>query len=253
METWDTSYVTDMSHMFYGAESFNQDISAWDTSSVTEMWGMFNGAKAFNADISKWDTSSVTNMWWMFGGVPFSDTFPAHVSDRPISMHREVLTTHTFQVCDGRARRFLAEKPLGDAARRRRLPCARRTDRTRRDISPRFTHFGVDVLFPRAVLLPICHSRRSSSAPSPRSADASSPAPSFVSSSIATPPSTDVFPSRTSLVVSFLLEATLPRALRPTRFVSRRARRASNRPFVPSPTPPPRTSSPRGRGRVSPS
>ena len=53
METWDTSYVTDMSHMFYGAESFNQDISAWDTSSVTAMWGMFNGAKAFNADISK--------------------------------------------------------------------------------------------------------------------------------------------------------------------------------------------------------
>ena len=29
INTWDTSSVTDMSNMFYGARNFNQDISGW--------------------------------------------------------------------------------------------------------------------------------------------------------------------------------------------------------------------------------
>eukprot|EP00985_Skeletonema_marinoi_P023460 scaffold15687_cov85-Skeletonema_marinoi.AAC.1 len=63
---WDTSSVTTMYSMFYGASAFNQDISSWDTSSVTNMFYMFHGASAFNQDISTWDTSSVTTMWGMF-------------------------------------------------------------------------------------------------------------------------------------------------------------------------------------------
>jgi surface protein len=62
----DTSSVETMSHMFYRAESFNQDISAWDTSNVEDMRGMFAGAESFNQDIGNWDTNSVQDMRGMF-------------------------------------------------------------------------------------------------------------------------------------------------------------------------------------------
>ena len=65
-DTPDLSNVTDMSYMFYGATSFNQDISSWNTSNVTNMSSMFYGATYFNQDISSWNTSSVTNMSYMF-------------------------------------------------------------------------------------------------------------------------------------------------------------------------------------------
>ena len=59
MSDWDTSSVSNMQYMFYGASAFNADISAWNTSSVTSMSSMFFHAYSFNQDISKWDTSSV--------------------------------------------------------------------------------------------------------------------------------------------------------------------------------------------------
>ncbi|MCP4093790.1 MAG: BspA family leucine-rich repeat surface protein, partial [Planctomycetes bacterium] len=62
----DLSGVTDLSEMFRGATSINQDISGWDTSNVTNMYRMFDSATAFNQDISTWNTSSVTNMQYMF-------------------------------------------------------------------------------------------------------------------------------------------------------------------------------------------
>ena len=61
-----TSGVTNMSSIFAGATSFNQDISSWDVSSVTDMSRMFQSAKAFNQDIGSWDVSNVTNMQSMF-------------------------------------------------------------------------------------------------------------------------------------------------------------------------------------------
>ena len=61
-----TSKVTDMSIMFYGATSANPDVSQWDTSKVTDMSNMFSVATSANPDVSKWDTSKVTDMHEMF-------------------------------------------------------------------------------------------------------------------------------------------------------------------------------------------
>jgi surface protein len=66
MNNWDVSNVTDMSYMFTGAESFNQDINSWDVSNVTNMRGMFGGAESFNKTLNDWDVSNVTDMSYMF-------------------------------------------------------------------------------------------------------------------------------------------------------------------------------------------
>ncbi|WP_161436375.1 BspA family leucine-rich repeat surface protein [Poritiphilus flavus] len=91
--TWNTAKVTNMSFMFAGASTFNQDIGSWNTdsvistqsmffvattfdqnigswntSSLANMQSMFLGATAFNQDISSWDTGSVTNMSFTFAG-----------------------------------------------------------------------------------------------------------------------------------------------------------------------------------------
>ena len=66
--SWDTSKVTDMGSMFYGAAAFNQPIGSWDTSEVINMESMFRDAAAFNQPIGSWDTSQVTGMSDMFDG-----------------------------------------------------------------------------------------------------------------------------------------------------------------------------------------
>jgi surface protein len=63
---WNTLGVTNMSYMFYSARAFNQNISSWNTLGVTNMSYMFYSAQAFNQNISSWNTSSVTNMSYMF-------------------------------------------------------------------------------------------------------------------------------------------------------------------------------------------
>ena len=66
ISTWDVSNVTDMQRMFLNATSFNQPIGSWDVSNVIDMNRMFNNAASFNQDLSPWDVSSVTNMLRMF-------------------------------------------------------------------------------------------------------------------------------------------------------------------------------------------
>ncbi len=74
--SWDVSNVTNMDSMFNRANAFNQDIGSWDVSNVTNMDSMFNRAESFNQDIENWDVSNVTNMERMFS--------IAYAFDKPI-------------------------------------------------------------------------------------------------------------------------------------------------------------------------
>ena len=82
IKSWDLSNVTDMSFMFYSANSFNQDIGVWDVSNVTNMESLFVYAKSFNKDISSWDVSKVTNMKDLFH---FAQSFNMNISGWNVS------------------------------------------------------------------------------------------------------------------------------------------------------------------------
>jgi len=83
LSRWDVSNVTDMSYMFYDSSQYQQNpyfykgLNSWDVSNVTNMSYMFSGGIARYLDISEWDVSSVTNMSGMF--------FNAYETGRDIS------------------------------------------------------------------------------------------------------------------------------------------------------------------------
>ena len=62
----DVSNVENMAGMFFGAKSFNQDISSWNVSSVKYFDSMFSGALSFNQNINNWDVSNAVRMNSMF-------------------------------------------------------------------------------------------------------------------------------------------------------------------------------------------
>jgi surface protein len=66
LDEWDVSQVVNMEGMFYGATTFNEDITGWNTGNVTNMDSIFRDAPAFNQDISVWNISNVTKMGHMF-------------------------------------------------------------------------------------------------------------------------------------------------------------------------------------------
>ena len=63
---WDTSGVTRMYGMFWGALAFNQDISGWAVQSVTSMSNMFTSASSFDQDLGGWSVENVRDMHYMF-------------------------------------------------------------------------------------------------------------------------------------------------------------------------------------------
>ena len=65
--TCDVSQFTSMAGAFENNTAFNQDLSAWDTSNVTSMYAMFYGASSLTS-VTLPDTSAVTNMRYMFQG-----------------------------------------------------------------------------------------------------------------------------------------------------------------------------------------
>jgi surface protein len=66
INNWDVGNVTNMSHMFEYAIVFNQPIGNWDVGNVTNMSDMFSDARSFNQPIGNWNVSNVTNMTSMF-------------------------------------------------------------------------------------------------------------------------------------------------------------------------------------------
>ncbi|WP_243832621.1 BspA family leucine-rich repeat surface protein [Campylobacter sp. US33a] len=71
----DTSLITDMSGLFL--DSTRKDFSgieSWDTSNVKDMSAMFDGATSFNQDISGWDVSNVEDMTGMFENCPIDNS-----------------------------------------------------------------------------------------------------------------------------------------------------------------------------------
>ncbi|WP_294288358.1 BspA family leucine-rich repeat surface protein [uncultured Chryseobacterium sp.] len=62
---WNTSSVTNMSHVFASAGNFNQPVGNWDVSNVTNMDWMFHYLSKFNQPIGSWNTSKVTSMMHM--------------------------------------------------------------------------------------------------------------------------------------------------------------------------------------------
>ncbi len=65
---FDTSKVTDMSHMFYFCLGLEQlDLNEWNVSNVTDMCGMFSYCSSLKQlNISKWDVRKVTDMRSLF-------------------------------------------------------------------------------------------------------------------------------------------------------------------------------------------
>ena len=71
---WDTSKITDMSHLFEDFVDFNEDISRWNVSKVINMSYMFGYAKSFNQKLDNWDISNVVCMSYMFFNATLFDT-----------------------------------------------------------------------------------------------------------------------------------------------------------------------------------
>lgn len=71
INTWDTSNVTDIGGVFWGAKAFNQPVGNWNLSNNTTLWAVFLSAEAFNQDLSHWNTAKVTD---------FSHTFEKALS-----------------------------------------------------------------------------------------------------------------------------------------------------------------------------
>ena len=71
---WDTSQVTDMSHLFENELDFNEDISGWNVDAVTSMHDMFLHAESFDQDLG-WCVDDNVNMGGAFGGTQCALTF----------------------------------------------------------------------------------------------------------------------------------------------------------------------------------
>jgi surface protein len=111
--------VTNMSNMFAGSISFNQNISLWDTSSVTTMENMFNIASNFNQNLSNLSIISVNtnfnNIFYNSGvsSLNYTRTLIGWANQVTITQSNLVLNTNGKQYYDdaATARNILISPP----------------------------------------------------------------------------------------------------------------------------------------------
>ena len=92
----DLSRVADMSYMFYGAASFNGNLSSWDVSQVTNMNSMFVVATSFDGDLSSWNVSQVTDMGGMFTSTSFDGDLSSWDVSQVTYMHSMFSSAASF-------------------------------------------------------------------------------------------------------------------------------------------------------------
>ena len=104
VSTWDTSSVTDMSHMFRAHGLEELDVSNWDVSNVTAFNSMFSSMKSNtgdmsikNLDLSKWNPKSAVKMNNMFQGCSQLTELDLSGWDMP----NLTTTSHMFSDCFG--------------------------------------------------------------------------------------------------------------------------------------------------------
>jgi surface protein len=66
--SWNTGNATDMSALFVGCTSFNQNISSWNVSKNRSFDAMFSNCTSFNQPIGAWNTSAGTTFYQTFNG-----------------------------------------------------------------------------------------------------------------------------------------------------------------------------------------
>jgi surface protein len=86
LNSWNTSYVTNMAQMFENAQGFNNGDQkytsnnagshnfTWSTSRVTSFMAMFYNTYAFNQNLNSWDVSSATTFRYMFANTRANNT-----------------------------------------------------------------------------------------------------------------------------------------------------------------------------------
>lgn len=85
IDYWDTSNVTNMSHMFCDCTDLNCDgLGSWDVSNVTDMTEMFYGCKQFNCDLSNWNLSNLK-----YSDSMFLYAHKLEPNNRPIILYKQ--------------------------------------------------------------------------------------------------------------------------------------------------------------------
>ena len=104
MPYWDVSAMTDFSHIFANAFTFNVDISHWDVSAGTNFQGMFYSAASFAQNLNTWQISRTANTDLMFaisndGGLTNTETLilPALCSEAWLD-NKEYMRTESSNI-----------------------------------------------------------------------------------------------------------------------------------------------------------